>query len=135
MSIACASPMQASCSRSRRAWMNGESRSSNYTTKKGCEAMVPTKILRQAEARLRVTKRDVATMPVKNVQELVHELQVHQIELEMQNEELRRTQMELEAARDSYVDLYDFSLAGHLTLDRRGTIVEANLRAEIGRAS
>ena len=84
---------------------------------------------RQAEARLRATKRDVAAMPVKNVQQLVHELQIHQIELEMQNEELRRTQVELEAARDRYVDLYDFSPAGHLTLDTHGTIVEANLRA------
>ena len=91
--------------------------------------MVSAKIIRQAEARLRATKRDVAAMPVKDVQQLVHELQVHQIELEMQNEELRRTQVELESVRDSYVDLYDFSPAGHLTLDTRGTIVEANLRA------
>ncbi len=68
-------------------------------------------------------------MPVKDVQQLVHELQVHQIELEMQNDELRRTQVELEAARDRYVDLYDFSPAGHLTLDMHGKIVEANLRA------
>ncbi|MFI5247257.1 MAG: sensor histidine kinase [Nitrospirales bacterium] len=93
--------------------------------------MVPTRILRQAEARLLATKRDVATMPVKNVQRLVYQLQVHQIELEMQNEELRRTQVELEAARASYVDLYDFSLAGHLTLDTQGTIVEANLRVGV----
>src|SRR2546427_9849374 len=83
----------------------------------------------QAEELLRATRRDVAAMPVKDVQQLVHELQVHQIELEMQNEELCRTQVELEAARDSYVDLYDFSPAGHLTLDTRGMIVEANLRA------
>lgn len=47
----------------------------------------------------------------------------------LQNDELRRTQMELEAARDRYVDLYDFSPAGHLTLDTHGKIVEANLRA------
>ena len=91
--------------------------------------MVPAKTFRQAEARLRTTKRDVAAMPVKDVQRLVYELQVHQIELEMQNDELRRTQMELEAARDRYVDLYDFSPAGHLTLDTHGKIVEANLRA------
>jgi PAS domain S-box-containing protein len=91
--------------------------------------MVPAKIFRQAEARLRATKRDVAAMPVKDVQQLVHQLQVHQIELEMQNEELRRTQAELEAARERYVDLYEFSLAGHLTLDTHGKIAESNLRA------
>ncbi len=89
----------------------------------------PTGLRRQAEELLRTTKRDVAAMPVKDVQQLVHELQVHQIELEMQNDELRRTQLELETARDRYVNLYDFSPAGHLTLDMHGTIVEANLRA------
>lgn len=89
----------------------------------------PTGLRRQAEELLRTTTRDVAAMPVKDVQQLVHELQVHQIELEMQNDELRRTQVELEVARDRYADLYDFSPAGHLLLDREGTIVEANLRA------
>lgn len=84
---------------------------------------------RQAEELLRTTKRDVAAMPVQDVQRLVHELQVHQIELEMQNDELRRTQMELEAARSHYMDLYDFAPAAHLTLDAQGTIVEANLSA------
>jgi PAS domain S-box-containing protein len=87
-----------------------------------------TGLRREAEARLRTTRRDVAAMPVKDVQQLVHELQVHQIELEMQNDELRRTQVELEVARDRYVDLYDFSPASHLTLDTRGKIIEANLR-------
>ena len=84
---------------------------------------------RQAEELLRTTKRDVAALPAKDVQQLVHELQVQQIELELQNDELRRTQAKLEAARDRYVDLYDFSPAGHLTLAAPGTIVEANLRA------
>ncbi|MDO8356174.1 MAG: PAS domain S-box protein [Nitrospirota bacterium] len=88
-----------------------------------------TALRRQAEELLRTTDRDVAAMPVKDVQQLVQELQVHQIELEMQNEELCRTQLALEAARDRYVDLYDFSPAGHLTLDTQGTIQEANLRA------
>ena len=46
-----------------------------------------------------------------------------------QNDELRQTQVELQAARDHYVDLYDSSPLGHLTLDTRGKIVEANLRA------
>jgi PAS domain S-box-containing protein len=83
----------------------------------------------QAEELLRTTRRDVAAMPVKDVQQLVHELQVHQIELEMQNDELRRAQMELEAGHDRYVDLYDFFPVGHLTIDTHGTIVDANLRA------
>ncbi len=83
----------------------------------------------QAEARLRAAKHDVAAVPVKDAQKLVHEVQMDQIELQVQNDELRRTQVELEAARDRYVDLYDFSPAGHLTLDTHGTIVEANLRA------
>jgi len=89
-----------------------------------------TGLRKQAEKRPRTTRRDVAAMPVKDVQQLVHELQIHQIELEMQNDELRRTQMELEAARDRYMDLYEFSPVGHLTLDTQGKIVEATLRAE-----
>src|SRR5580765_565342 len=97
--------------------------------KKPDESTKGTALRLQAEELLRVTKRNVSAMPVKEVQQLVHELQVHQIELEMQNEELRRTQVELEEARDSYMDLYDFSPAGHLTWDTRGTVVEANLRA------
>jgi PAS domain S-box-containing protein len=97
--------------------------------KKPDESTKLTKLRRQAEARLRTTKQDVAAMPIKDVQQLVYELQVHQIELEMQNDELRRTQVELEATRDRYVDLYDFSPAGYLTMDMQSKIVEANLRA------
>lgn len=88
-----------------------------------------TGLRRKAEERLRATRREVASMPVKDVQQLVQELQVFQIELEIQNEELRQAQMDLEAARDRYVDLFEFSPAGHLLLDRNGTIVEANIRA------
>jgi PAS domain S-box-containing protein len=57
----------------------------------------------------------------------LHELQVHQIELEMQNEELRRVRNEMEAGLEKYSDLYDFAPVGYLTLDREGIICEANL--------
>lgn len=88
-----------------------------------------TALRRQAEEQLRVTKCDVAAMPIKDVQQLVHELQVHQVELELQNEELRRAQVALEAARDRYVALYDCAPVGYLTLDLRGMILGANLPA------
>lgn len=66
------------------------------------------------------------TWPVE-AKGVLHDLQVHQIELELQNEELRRTHEELEASRARYFDLYDLSPVGFCTVSEQGTIVVANL--------
>ncbi len=63
------------------------------------------------------------------VDKLQHELQVHQIELEMQNEELRRAQVALEASRNHFMDLYDFAPVGYVSLSMEGVINEINLTA------
>jgi PAS domain S-box-containing protein len=60
---------------------------------------------------------------------LLEDLRIHQIELEMQNEDLLRVQAELEASRGRYFDLYDLAPVGYVTLDNRGAILEINLRA------
>ncbi|QKK10424.1 MAG: PAS domain-containing protein [Pseudomonadota bacterium] len=61
--------------------------------------------------------------------QLAEELRVHQVELEMQNRELRESQQLLEEARVRYADLYDFAPVGYLIVDQRGRIDEINLTA------
>ncbi len=82
---------------------------------------------RAAEAQLRATKR--AAPAAADVPRLMHELQVHQIELEMQNSELRDVRAELETALALYTNLYDFAPVGYFTLDRDGVIHQINLAA------
>ncbi len=64
---------------------------------------------------------------IEQMQRLLHELQVHEIELDMQNAELRQVRNETELLLEKYTALYDFAPSGHLTLDRTGTICEVNL--------
>ncbi len=61
--------------------------------------------------------------------QIIHELHVHQIELEMQNDELRQIEKDLEVERRRYFDLYNLAPIGYCTLDKEGMILEANLSA------
>jgi signal transduction histidine kinase len=74
---------------------------------------------RRAEAALgKMIAKTVPSLASENVEALVHELRVHQIELQMQCEELRRTRQEIEDSRDRYCDLYESAPAAYITLDR-----------------
>ncbi len=73
--------------------------------------------------------KDASKFSPEEVRQLVHALTVHQIELEMQNEELLRAQGKLEQLKDKYMDLYDFAPIGYVTIDDKGHILEANLTA------
>jgi len=89
-----------------------------------------------AELRKRAEEKAVAMEPTspagqtpEEIQQMFHELRVHQIELEMQNEELRRAQAEIEEGRARYFDLYDVAPVGYCTVSETGIVLETNLTA------
>ncbi len=85
---------------------------------------------RQEKAQLSAERSAIKKLPfLEDTERLVHELQVHQIELEMQNDELRRVHKDLEVSRACYFDLYDLAPVGYLSLSEKGLILEANLTA------
>jgi len=92
----------------------------------------PADLRRRAEEVLvaRETDRRDPLSPDETLAQ-VHELQVHQIELELQNEELVQTRNEAETLRDQYIDLYDFAPVGYFTIDRSGTILALNLTGSV----
>ena len=81
----------------------------------------------RTEAEVRLARAPLAEIAPRSAEELLHELRVHQIELQMQNETLRQAQITLEESRDRYVDLYDFAPVGYLTLTQEGLISEINI--------
>lgn len=77
-----------------------------------------------------MSTEDVEALSPQKMQQMLYEQQVHQIELEMQNEELLRIQAELDASRARYFDLYDLAPVGYCTISSKNNLIlEANLAA------
>ena len=90
-------------------------------------------IRKRAEAKVDKRKynslENIEQLTLEEIQSLLHDLNVHQIELEMQNEELRTVQSDLEASQERYMNLFDFAPVGYCILDDKGIIQEANATA------
>lgn len=80
-------------------------------------------------ARRKSPEKPNGIITLEDMQRLLHELKVHQIELEMQNQELLHAQSELATARNKFEELYHFSPVGYLTINRDGIVDEANLKS------
>ncbi len=104
---------------------------SNYDGHRVDLSVAPSRELRQ-EANDKATEQGFDQPEPRSataVSGVLEELRIHQIELEMQNDELRRVQTELEASRALFFDLYDLAPVGYITVDQEGIILQANLRA------
>src|SRR5262245_63365171 len=89
----------------------------------------PSDLARLREKAEQLNRRSVHAFPKvtpQNVEALVHELRVHQIELELQCQELQRAQAEVEESRDRYRDLYEAIPVGYVTIDSRGRLYDLN---------
>jgi PAS domain S-box-containing protein len=97
---------------------------------KQAQPLDPEELRRHAEETIRHTESLIMEqLSPKETQKMLHELHVHQIELEMQNEELRRSQVKLEEAQARYYDLFNLAPVGYCTVSEKGLILEANLTA------
>ncbi len=87
-----------------------------------------TELRRRAERRLREQpSKELSVADHADAQRTLQELQIHQIELELQNEELKLTKAEVDAGLEKYTDLYDFAPVGYFTLGADGAILQVNL--------
>ena len=97
--------------------------------KTGKNSLKSTDLRKRAKEFLHKTPSDMKEMPAEDLKSLIEELKVHQVELEMQGDQLRKSHLELEESRDRYLDLYDFAPVGYFTVSEKGMILEANLTA------
>ncbi len=109
-----------------------KSTDSNPTPPESNAGLLPE--LRKKAQEIAPKRRDCSpeyseVIPAEEARQKLHELLVHQIELEMQNDELRRAQTELEDARARYLDLYDLAPVSYCTISEKGLILETNLTA------
>jgi PAS domain S-box-containing protein len=97
------------------------------------DAGASSSLREKAEAQFReieaMSSKKLDALSPESLRTILHELRVHQIELEMQNEELRRAQEDLAASRGRYFDLYDLAPVGYITVSEAGIVLEANLTA------
>ena len=90
-----------------------------------------TELRRKAKAKLKAKGKSAPAVGAVETQRLVEELQIHQEELEMQNEELTQLRAEVEAALHQYTELYDFAPVGYFTLGKNGDIQKVNLNGAL----
>jgi formate hydrogenlyase transcriptional activator len=101
----------------------------NKDDRPGQEAELRRKAEKIARGKAAQSSKVLETLSPEEMRQTLHELQVHQIELEMQNDELRRAQVELDAVRSRYFDLYDLAPVGYVILSEKGLILEINITA------
>jgi PAS domain S-box-containing protein len=100
-------------------------------TRKHRKKEEPDTLRSKAERKLAEEPDGSPVLEESTQEKLIHELQVHQIELEMQNEALREAHLALMVSRDNYLDLYEFAPLGYLTITHKAVIKEANLTVAI----
>jgi chemotaxis family two-component system sensor kinase Cph1 len=98
-------------------------------TKQDSSPKILSDLRKKAEELLAAHPETIESLPREDMRKLIHELHIYQAGLEIQNEELRKAQVELEVSRTKYYGLYDFAPVAYFTLDKKGLILEANVAA------